>query len=57
MTAQVTAESSHQVQQQLETIASNLATARSFVEQLTASQKQMALDIASMETGKDNSTL
>jgi hypothetical protein len=52
--AQVTAESSHQVQQQLETIASNLATARSLVEQLTASQKQMALDIASMETSKDN---
>ena len=52
--AQVTAESPHQVRQQLETIASDLATVRSLVEQLTASQKQMALDIASMETGKDN---
>jgi hypothetical protein len=31
-------------QQQLETIASNLAAVRSLVEQLTASQKQMALD-------------
>ena len=52
--AQVTAEFPHQVRQQLETIASDLATVRSLVEQLTASQKQMALDIASMETGKDN---
>ena len=52
--AQVTAESPHQVRQQLETIASDLATVRSLVEQLTTSQKQMALDIASMETGKDN---
>ena len=52
--AQVTAESPHQVRQQLETIANDLATVRSLVEQLTASQKQMALDIASMETGKDN---
>ena len=52
--AQVTAESPHQVRQQLETIASDLATVRSLVEQLTASQKQMALDIASTETGKDN---
>jgi hypothetical protein len=52
--AQVTAESPHQVRQQLETIASDLATVRSLVEQLTASQKQMALDIASKETSKDN---
>ena len=53
--AQVTAaDSSRQAQQQLETIASNLAAVRSLVEQLTASQKQMALDIASMETSKDN---
>jgi hypothetical protein len=52
--AQVAAESPHQVRQQLETIANDLATVRSLVEQLAASQKQMALDIASMETGKDN---
>ena len=52
--ARDTAESPHQVRQQLETIASDLATVRSLVEQLTASQKQMALDIASTETGKDN---
>ena len=50
----VTAGSSPQIQQQLETMASQLAIVRGLAEQLTVSQKKMAQDIAALETAKEN---
>jgi hypothetical protein len=50
----VTAGSSPQIQQQLEAMASELAIVRGLVEQLTVSQKKMALDMAALETPKEN---
>jgi hypothetical protein len=52
--ASVTAASSPQVQQQLATMAGELAIVRGLAEQLTVSQKKMAQDIATLETAKDN---
>jgi len=52
--ASVTAASSPQVQQQLATMAGELAIVRGLAEQLTVSQKKMAQDIAALETAKDN---
>ena len=50
----VTAGSSPQIQQQLETMASQLSIVRGLAEQLTVSQKKMAQDIAALETAKEN---
>ena len=50
----VMAGSSPQIQQQLETMASQLAIVRGLAEQLTVSQKKMAQDIAALETAKEN---
>jgi hypothetical protein len=50
----VTAGSSPQIQQQLETMAGELAVVRGLVEQLTVSQKKMAQDMAAAETAKEN---
>jgi len=50
----VTAGSSPQIQQQLETMAGELAVVRGLAEQLTVSQKKMAQDIATLETAKEN---
>jgi hypothetical protein len=49
-----TAGSSSQIQQQLETLARELATVRGLAEQLTVSQKKMAQDIAALETATEN---
>jgi hypothetical protein len=49
-----TAGSSPPIQQQLETVAGELAIVRGLVEQLTVSQKKMAQDVAALETAKDN---
>jgi len=50
----VAAGSSPQIQQQLETMASDLAIVRGLAEQLTLSQKKMAQDIAALETAKEH---
>ena len=50
----VTAGSAPQSQQQLETMASEIAIVRVLAEQLAVSQKKMAQDIAALETGKEN---
>ena len=50
----VAAGSSAQIQQQLETMASDLAIVRGLAEQLFVSQKKMAQDIAALETAKEN---
>jgi hypothetical protein len=52
--ASVAPGSSPQVQQQLETMASELAIVRGLAEQLTVLQKKMAQDIAGLETAKEN---
>jgi hypothetical protein len=52
--ASVTAASPPQVQQQLAAMAGELAIVRGLAEQLTASQKKMAQDIAALETAKEN---
>jgi hypothetical protein len=53
-TPAVATESSPQIQQRLETIASNLAIVRALVYQLTVSQKRMAQDIATADAAKEN---
>jgi hypothetical protein len=50
----VTAGSSPQIQQQLETMAGELAIVRGLVEQLTVSQKKIAQGMAASETAKEN---
>jgi hypothetical protein len=50
----VTAGLSPQIQQQLVTMAGELAIVRGLAEQLTVSQKKMAQDIATLETAKEN---
>jgi hypothetical protein len=50
----VTAGSSAQIQQQLESMAGELAIVRGLAEQLMVSQKKMTQDIAALETAKES---